>query len=208
MPSSPRIRILVADDHFVTRTGLAAIIEAQPDMQVVAATETGREAIEQYRKQRPDVALVDLRLPDIDGVAVTAAICKEFRDARVVVLTVAEGSEWIYRALHAGARAYLLKDVRGPALLQAIRDVHAGKRVVPPDVAARLAERLPQSDLTGRELDVLRLIVAGKSNKEIAAALDLSDATVRTHVSHILSKLGVGDRTQAAAAALQRGIVT
>lgn len=201
------IRILIAEDHFVTRVGLAAVLDAQPDMCVVGQTESGRNALECYRELRPDVVLVDLSLPDVDGVDVTVAIRREFPQARIAVLTSAEGSERIYRALQAGARAYLLKDIRAPELLKAIRDVHAGRHVVPAAVAARLAERLPQADLTRREVDVLRLVVEGKTNKEIAVALAVSSGTVRTHVTNILGKLGVADRTQAATAALQRGIV-
>jgi DNA-binding NarL/FixJ family response regulator len=202
------IRVVVAEDHFVTRAGLAAIINAQADMRVVAEAETGTEAVEGYGKHRPDVMLVDLRLPEMSGLDVTAAVCREFPDARIIILTGSEGNEMIYRALQSGARAYLLKDIRGPQLLKAIRDVHEGRRVVPPEVAALLAERMPQSDLTPREMDVLKLIVGGKSNKEIATALGLSEGTVRTHVSNILGKMGVSDRTQAATAALQRGIVS
>jgi len=202
-----RLRLLLAEDHFVTRMGLKAIFGAEPDVEIVAEAETGPDAVALYRKHRPDVAVVDLRMPGLTGVEVVKQVRAEFPEARVVILTGSEGSEGVYRALQAGARAYLLKDARGPELLQALRDVHAGKRVVPPEVALRLAERMPQSDLSPREMDVLRLLTDGRSNKLIADALGLSEATVRTHVSNILSKLGVSDRTQAATEALRRGIL-
>lgn len=207
MSSSPRLRLLIAEDHYVTRMGLRAIFGAENDIEIVAEAETGPETVARYRECRPDLAIVDLKLPGLDGVEVVKEIRRDFPDARLVILTASEGSEGVYRALQAGARAYLLKDAKGSELVQALRDVHAGKRVLPPEVAMRLAERLPQSDLSPRELDVLRLIAGGKSNKRIADALGLSEATVRTHVSNILSKLGVDDRTQAATEALRRGIL-
>jgi len=187
--------------------GLKAIFSAEPDIEVVAEAETGPETVERYRRHRPDVAVVDLKLPGLTGVEVIKAIRAEFPEARLIMLTGSEGSEGVYRALQAGARAYLLKDSKGSELIRALHDVHAGKRVLPPDVAAVLAERVPQSDLSPRELEVLRLIVDGKSNKRIGAALGISEATIRTHVSNILSKLGVDDRTQAATEALRRGIL-
>ena len=209
MPPAPpsRLRLLIAEDHFVTRMGLRAIFGAEPDLEIVADAETGADAVVLYRKHRPDIALVDLRMPGLGGVEVVKEIRAEFPDARILILTSSEGSEGVYRALQAGARAYLLKDAKGTELVQAVRDVHAGKRVVPPEVALRLAERMPQSDLSPREMDVLRLLASGQSNKRIADSLALSEATVRTHVSHILSKLGVDDRTQAATEALRRGIL-
>jgi two-component system, NarL family, response regulator len=208
-PSKPaRLRLLIAEDHFVTRMGLKAIFGAEPDIDVVAEAETGADAVALYRKHRPDVAVVDLRMPGLGGVEVVKEIRAEFSDARLIILTGSEGSEGVYRALQAGARAYLLKDAKGTELVRALRDVHAGKRVVPPEVAVRLAERVPQSDLSPRELEVLRHVADGKSNKRIADALGLSEATVRTHVSNILSKLGVDDRTQAATEALRRGILS
>ena len=206
-PKPNRLRLLIAEDHFVTRMGLKAIFGAEKDIEIVAEAETGTEAVALFRKHRPDVAMVDLRLPGLGGVEVVKEIRAEFPDARLIILTSSEGSEGVYRALQAGARAYLLKDSKGAELLQALRDVHGGKRVVPPDVALRLAERVPQSDLSPREMDVLRLLADGKSNKRIADALDLSEATVRTHVSNILSKLGVDDRTQPATEAIRRGIL-
>ena len=208
-PAKPaRLRLLIAEDHFVTRMGLKAIFGAEPDIDIVAEAETGADAVALYKKHRPDVAVVDLKMPGLGGVEVVKGIRAEFEDARVVILTGSEGSEGVYRALQAGARAYLLKDAKGTELVRALRDVHAGKRVVPPEVAVRLAERVPQSDLSPREMDVLRLLADGKSNKRIADALGLGEATVRTHVSHILSKLGVDDRTQAATEAIRRGILS
>jgi two-component system, NarL family, response regulator len=206
-PKTAHLRLLLAEDHFVTRMGLKAIFGAEPDVEIVAEAETGRDAVSLYRQHRPDVAVVDLRLPGLDGVDVVKQIRAEFPDARILILTASEGSEGVYRALQAGARAYLLKDAKGSELIRALREVFAGKRVIPPEVALRLAERLPQSDLSPRELEVLRLLADGRSNKRIADALGLREATVRTHVSHILSKLGVDDRTQAATAALRRGIL-
>jgi two-component system NarL family response regulator len=210
MPESPagRLRLLIAEDHFVTRMGLKAIFGAEPDIDIVAEADNGTDAIALYRTHRPDVAIVDLRLPGKDGVEIVKEIRAEFQDARIVILTGSEGSEGVYRALQAGARAYLLKDAKGSELVRALRDVHAGKKVLPPEVALRLAERMPQSDLSPRELEVLRHVANGKSNKRIADALGLSEATVRTHVSNILSKLGVDDRTQAATEALRRGILS
>ena len=210
MSESPaaRLRLLIAEDHFVTRMGLKAIFGAEPDIDIVAEADNGTDAIALYRTHRPDVAIVDLRLPGKDGVEIVKEIRAEFQDARIVILTGSEGSEGVYRALQAGARAYLLKDAKGSELVRALRDVHAGKKVLPPEVALRLAERMPQSDLSPRELEVLRHVADGKSNKRIADALGLSEATVRTHVSNILSKLGVDDRTQAATEALRRGILS
>lgn len=210
MTPSPaaRLRLLIAEDHFVTRMGLKAVFGAEPDVDIVAEAENGPDAIALYREHRPDIAVIDLRLPGKDGVEIVKEIRAEFQDARIVILTSSEGSEGVYRALQAGARAYLMKDAKGSELVRALRDVHAGKKVLPPEVAVRLAERMPQSDLSPRELEVLRLVADGKSNKRIADALGLSEATVRTHVSNILSKLGVDDRTQAATEALRRGILS
>jgi DNA-binding NarL/FixJ family response regulator len=201
------MRVLIAEDHFVTRTGIKAILSAERDLEIVAEAETGAAAIAAFRAKRPDVAIVDLKLPDINGVDVIKAIRAEFPDARIVVLTATEGSEGVYRAMQAGARAYLLKDAKGSALVHAMHEVMAGKRVMPPEVAATLAERIPQSDLSPREIEVLRLVASGKSNKRVADELKLSEATVRTHVSNILAKLGADDRTQAATEALKRGIL-
>jgi two-component system NarL family response regulator len=201
------MRLLIAEDHFVTRSGLLAIFGSEPDIEVVAAADTGAAAVALFRSHRPDLAIVDLRLPDMTGVDVIKTIRAEFSDARLIVLTGTDASEGVYRAMQAGARGYLLKDATGTALVQALRDVMAGKRVVAPAAAAQLAERMPQSDLTPREIDVLRLVAAGRSNKRIADELGLSEATVRTHVGNILAKLGADDRTQAATEAIRRGIL-
>jgi len=176
-------------------------------MTVVAEGTNGRQAVELYRQHRPDVVLMDLRMPEVGGVEAITTIRREFPTARVIVLTTYDGDEDIYRSLQAGAQGYLLKDMFFEELEDAIRTVHAGGRRIPGVVAERLAGRVGTSDLTGRELEVLREIVGGKSNKEIAAALDISEATVKSHVNNILSKLGVTDRTQAATTALQRGLV-
>jgi two-component system NarL family response regulator len=201
------IRILVADDNFLVRLGLGAVLNAQSGMTVIAEAGNGRQAVELFRQHTPDIVLMDLRMPLMTGVEATKAIRSEYPGARIIVLTTYDGDEDIYRALQAGARAYLLKDVLREDLLAAIRAVHAGQRHIPPAVAARLAERLPLSDLTARELEVLKLIVKGMSNSQIGAALTISTGTVKIHVNNILSKLGVSDRTQAATTALQRGIV-
>jgi two-component system NarL family response regulator len=201
------IRILIADDHFVVRMGLAAVINTQPDMIVVAEAVNGRQALESFRLHKPDITLMDLRMPEMDGIEAITAIRKEFADSRFIVLTTYDGDEDIYRALQAGARSYLLKDMLRDTLIDAIRAVHAGHRRIPTEVANRLAERMDRSELTPRELEVLRLIVEGKSNKEIAAGLSITEGTVKIHINNILSKLGVSDRTQAATFALQRGII-
>lgn len=207
MPETQPIRILIADDHAVVREGLAAMIARRADMQVVAEAENGRQAVELARRHRPDVILMDLRLPELSGVAAIRQITAEVPAARVIVLTTFDGDEDIYRALQAGAKAYLLKDTPREALLEAIRAVHAGHKRIPSEVAAKLAERLLAPELSARELDVLRLIVAGRSNKEIGAALGISEGTVKVHVNSLLGKLGVADRTQAVTEALKRGLV-
>jgi two-component system NarL family response regulator len=201
------IRVFIADDHFVVRVGLGTLINSEPDMTVVAEAVNGRQAVETFRAFRPDVALMDLRMPEMNGVEAILAIREEFPDSRIIVLTTYDGDEDIYRALQAGARGYILKDMVGEELIEAIRAVHAGQRRLPPAVASRLAERMPRSELTPRELEVLKLIVKGKSNKEIAAALFVTEGTIKIHVNNLLGKLGVSDRTQAVTAALQRGIV-
>ena len=201
------IRILIVDDHFVVRMGLAAVIGTQPDMVVVAEAVNGMQAVDFFRQHRPDITLMDLRMPEKNGVEAIIEIRKEFTEARFIVLTTYDGDEDIYRALQAGARGYLLKDMLREGLLEAIRAVHAGGRRIPAEVASRLAERLTRTELTSRELQVLGLIVKGRSNKEIAAELGVAEGTVKIHINNILSKLGVSDRTQAATFALQRGLV-
>jgi two-component system NarL family response regulator len=202
-----RIRILLVDDHAVVREGLAAMISRRADMQVVAEAENGARAVELARQHKPDVILMDLRMPQMSGVEALARIRAEQPEARVIVLTTFDGDEDIYRALQAGARAYLLKDTPRDELLEAIRAVHAGQKRLPLEVAAKLAERVTAPELTPRELEVLRLIVAGNSNKEIGAVLSIAEGTVKIHVNNLLGKLGVADRTQAVTEALKRGIV-
>jgi DNA-binding NarL/FixJ family response regulator len=202
-----KIRIMVVDDQAVVRQGFVALINTVPDMSVIVEATTGAQAIELYRRHRPDVTLMDLRMPGVSGVEAITAIRREFADARIIVLTTYDGDEDIYRSLQAGALSYLLKDVFFEELEAAIRSVHAGLRRIPTMIAERLAGRVGGSELTGRELEVLAEIVRGHSNREIAAALKISEATVKSHINNILSKLGVNDRTQAATTALQRGII-
>jgi two-component system NarL family response regulator len=205
--SGDRINIIVVDDQAVVRQGFVSLINTVPDMAVVAEGTNGEEAIELFRLHRPDVVLMDLRMPVLGGVAAITALRREFPSARVIVLTTYDGDEDIYRSLQAGAQGYLLKDVFFEELEDAIRTVHAGGRRIPSVVAERLAGRVGASDLTGRELEVLKQIVGGKSNKEIGSTLGISEATVKSHINNILSKLDAADRTQAATKALRRGIV-
>jgi DNA-binding NarL/FixJ family response regulator len=204
---SEKIRILVVEDHHIVRQGLVALLKTVPDLTVVADVSDAEQGIEAFRKHRPDVTLMDLRLPGMGGAEAVRQIRREFPDARIIVLTTFDGDEDIYRALQAGARGYMLKGMFGDELMDSIRAVHAGKASIPPLVAERLAGRVSGYELTARELDVLRLIVAGKSNKEIGTGLTISEATVKTHINSILGKMGVSDRVQAATAAIQRGIV-
>ena len=205
--SNNKIRIMVIDDQAVVRQGFVALINTVADMEVIAEGINGQQAIDLYRQHRPDVTLIDLRMPVVSGVEAIAAIRSEFPDARLIVLTTYDGDEDIYRSLQAGAKGYLLKDMFFEELETAIRTVQAGSRRIPSAIAERLAERMAGSILTARELEVLELIVAGQSNKEIGASLKISEATVKSHINSILSKLGVTDRTQAATTALQRGLV-
>lgn len=207
MNEKKTIRILVADDYFMVRLGLATAINSQSDMLVVAEAGNGRQAVELFRQHAPDLVLMDLRMPKMSGLEAIEIIRSQSPHARIIVLTMYDGDEDIYRALKAGARSYLVKDLNNEELLAAIRAVYAGRRHLPPAVATRLAERLPLSDLTARELDVLKLIARGHNNSEIADLLHISRGTVKIHVNNILSKLDVKDRTQAASTALQRGIV-
>jgi DNA-binding NarL/FixJ family response regulator len=204
---SEPIRVLIIEDHHIVRQGLVALLNTIPDISVVAEASDGQQATEMFRSHKPDVTLLDLRLPVLGGVEVLHRIRQIAPGARVIVLTTFDGDEDIYRALQAGARGYLLKGMRTEELIEAIRAVHAGKSRIPPVVAERLASRVGSDELTARELDVLKLIVAGKSNKEIGADLKISEATVKTHMNNIFSKMGVSDRTQAATTALQRGLV-
>ena len=204
---SESIRILVVDDHNIVRQGLVALLNTVAGFEVIAEASDGEEAIHVHRKFKPDVTLMDLRLPRVPGVEAIARIRQESPAARFIVLTTFDGDEDIYRALQAGAKGYLLKGVDVDELADAIRAVHAGKSRIPAFVAEKLAERMGGPSLTARELGVLQRIVAGRSNKEIAGDLNISEATVKTHINSILSKLGVSDRTHAATTALQRGIV-
>jgi two-component system, NarL family, response regulator len=198
---------MVVDDHFVVRIGLTAAVNAEPDMLVVAEAEDGPQAIERFRQYRPDVALMDLRLPGLSGVETTHVICREFDSASIIILSTYGGDESIHRALQAGAKAYLLKTTSHDDLLTAIRVVYSGRKYLPPEVAAQLAERLPNSELSAREMEVLQLIAKGLSNREIANALSVTEGTIKFHVINILNKLGANDRTMAVTLALQRGII-
>lgn len=201
------IRIVIADDHPIVREGLAAMLNRRADMQVVAEASNGTEAVALALQHKPEIILMDLRMPELGGVAAIEKILATWPEARVVVITTYDGDEDIYRALRAGAKAYLLKDTPREEILDTVRAVHAGQKRLLPEVAAKLAERLTTPELTERELEVLRLIVAGKSNKEIGAALTIGEGTVKAHVNNLLGKLGVSDRTQAVTEALKRGLV-
>jgi DNA-binding NarL/FixJ family response regulator len=202
-----RIRIMAVDDHPLIRSGLRAVIASEPDMEMVGEAANGEEAIDRYREERPDVVLMDLRMPVMDGLAATLAILREFPDAKIVALTTYEGDEDIHRALSAGARGYLLKDMMRSQLLQVIRTVQKGQRAIPAAIAARLAEYTPRIELTPRELEVLQLMAKGFSNPEIATTLGRTESTMKVHVSNILQKLQASDRTEAVTVAIQRGIL-
>lgn len=204
----PKIRVLIADDHPVVRTGLALMLNYESDMEVVAEASNGQEAVALYGRHRPDVTLMDLRMPEMDGIEAITTIRRESPTARIILLTTYDGDEDIYRALRAGAPAYLLKDAPFSEVLQAIRAVHAGQKHITVEVGAKLADRAGHPELTEREMDVLRLLVQGKSNLEIAADLCIAEGTVKFHINHILNKLGVDDRTQAVIAALKRGLAS
>jgi DNA-binding NarL/FixJ family response regulator len=207
MSNQLRIRVLSVDDHPLLSEGIATMINSQPDMQLISQASSGSEAIQQYRQHRPDVTLMDLRLPDVSGIDAMIAIRTEFPEARVVMLTTFEGDVEIQRALQAGARGYLLKNMPPSEILDVIRHVHAGKKRVPPQVAAQIAEHMSDEDLTAREVEVLRKIAGGNRNKDIADLLFISEETVKVHIKHIMDKLGAKDRTQAIAIAVRRGII-
>jgi DNA-binding NarL/FixJ family response regulator len=201
------IRILAVDDHPMLREGIASLVASQSDMELVAEASTGREALEQFRKHRPNLTLMDLQMPDMDGIEAMVAIRSEFPEARIIVLTTYKGDVKILRALKAGARAFLLKGLLQKELLETIRAVHAGQRRIPPEVAAELADHTIDDALTTREIDVLRLIAGGNSNKLIADQLSITEETVKGYVKNILSKLSASDRTHAVTIALKRGII-
>ena len=208
MPTGQKpIRILTIDDHALLRKGIRMLIGAETDMQLVAEASTGREGVEAFRAHQPDIALMDLQMPDMNGIEAIIAIRGEFPDARIIVLSTYSGDVQVVRALKSGARAYLLKGNVNKELLATIRAVHAGQKRISAEVASDLAEHTGEDDLTERELEVLRLISAGNANKEIAAQLDLAEDTVKRHVTNILSKLRANDRTHAVTIGLKRGII-
>jgi DNA-binding NarL/FixJ family response regulator len=201
------IRILAVDDHSLVREGIATFIAGQPDMRLVAEASNGREAIHQFREHRPDVTLMDLQMPEMNGLDAIIAIRNEFSEARIIVLTTYRGDIQVLRALKAGARAYLLKGLLRKELLETIRAVHSGEKRIPPEIALQLAEHAVDDTLTLREIDVLRLLAGGNANKLIADQLSITEDTVKGHVKNILSKLGANDRTHAVTIALKRGII-
>jgi DNA-binding NarL/FixJ family response regulator len=207
MNAQNAIRILSVDDHPLLREGLAAVINSQEDMQVIAHAANGQDAIQQFRKHQPDVTLMDLRLPDKSGIDTMVSIRAEFPDARIIMLTTFEGDVEVQRALEAGARAYLLKSMPPKELVEVIRQVHAGKKRIPPQLATQLVEHMSDESLTTREIEVLRQIAEGNRNRDIGEKLFITEETVKVHIKHIMEKLGASDRTQAVAIAIRRGII-
>jgi two-component system, NarL family, response regulator len=200
------IRVLIADDHAIVRNGLVRMVELTDGMEVIAEAGTGIEAVALFRQHQPDVTLMDLRMPELNGVEAIVAIRQEFPTARVAILTTYDTDEDIFRGLQAGAKGYLLKDSKMSELLDAIRTLHTGHRYIPPAVGAKLAERMSQPQLSDRELDVLRLMSSGKTNLEMCDDLCISESTIKFHINNIFNKLGVSDRTQAVVIAIKRGI--
>jgi DNA-binding NarL/FixJ family response regulator len=202
-----RIRILIADDHSVVREGMVSLVKRKPDMKVVAEASNGREAVDLWKEHRPDITLLDLRMPELDGVGAIKEIRELDENARIVVLTTFDGDEDIYRAIKAGAKGYMLKDTAREALMECIRKVHGGETCIPPTLASKLADRVSGETLSTREIEVLQRVAIGKSNKEIGAELFISEGTVKTHVKSIFSKLDVVSRTEAVATATRRGLI-
>jgi DNA-binding NarL/FixJ family response regulator len=207
MSTEPPVRILCADDHPLVRKGIASILNNEPDMHLVGEASNGREAVEKFRELHPDVVLMDLRMPEMDGIEATRQIRRDVPDAKIIALTSYDGDQDIYRAIEAGVRGYILKEMVHTKVIQAIRTVQAGKRLMPPEVAERLSEYFPQVALTPREVEVLNLVARGMANKEIAHQLGTASGTVKMHVQNILAKLGASDRTHAVTIALERGIL-
>jgi len=207
MTEPPRIRVFCVDDHPLLREGIITLINNQPDMQVVGEASTGQKAIEGFREHQPDIALMDIRLPDMSGIDVMIAIRKEFPGARVIMLTTSEGDVEIQRALEAGASGYMLKSMPPKEVVEAVRQVHRGKKRIPPEIAAHLAEHYSDEAITAREIEVLQHIAGGNRNRDIAEKLFISEETVKVHIKHIMEKLGASDRTQAVSIALKRGII-
>jgi two-component system NarL family response regulator len=207
MNDSSQIRIMIVEDHFVVREGLKAIINSQKDMVTVAEAGNGRQALEAFEQLQPDVTLMDVRIPGLNGIDAISGIVAKHPNAHVIVLSTYGGDENIFRAFQAGAMAYFLKDIKGQDLVDAIRAVHAGQRVVPPEIASQLAGRVPLTALSPREMEILTLVAKGKSNKEIGAELNISEGTVRVHASNLLSKLRCSGRAQAVSEAIRRGII-
>ena len=208
MQSPPNlIRILTVDDHPLLRKGIAALVNGEPDLKLVAEASNGNEAIDAFRSHRPDVTLMDLQMPEVDGIDAIDRIRREFPEARIIILTTYSGDTQVLRALKAGARGYILKGHVHKELLDAIRAVHAGQKRIPPEIAAQLADHATDDALTEREIDVLRLVAAGNANKQIADQLSIGEATVKSHISNILSKLGANDRSHAVTIGLKRGII-
>ncbi len=207
MSDTTSIRVFSVDDHALLREGIAAVITNEPDMVLVAQASTGREAVQLYQKHRPDVTLMDLRLPDMSGIDAMIAIRSGSPDARIIILTTFEGDVEMQRALEAGARGYLLKSMPPREIVAAIRQVHAGRKSIPAEVASQLAEHLGEETLTAREIDVLSRVAGGNRNRDIAEQLVISEETVKVHMKHIMEKLGASDRTEAVAIALRRGII-